>query len=313
LLEFDKDYIPLFISINDRINSMIIDNTLLGCSKQISSCNHYPYRAFSLIMQLFRNELTREVFPKQIHDLLDVDFNIPNWFFRDMLVGEEDQNYYHYGLKLDMSITEDSPTSIIINNFQYNNGYEFFPLNREITLTPQQAFFTFSNILLNDRCFIFDYAYRTPQDLLKISLENFSKEILRFDSWRLNRYGKAYKILNLYSFAYLKYFIMELQNNNLKPASLLHYSGARLLGYLRHLPSIDMYLLDVINLLKDQVNPPPLNSQVLYFTLLYNAVNYSKIADDVFRFLDDHTIGSVISTSTVTKKEFPKSNDMKKF
>lgn len=310
MLEFDKNYTPFFVQVNNKINSMIIDNTLLGCSTKLSSCNHYPYRAFSIIMQLFRNELTRGIFPKRLYDILDVDFNIPNGFYRDLLVGEEDQGKSHYGLTLDVQICDDFPTLVKIDNIKYNHGFKFFQLNRTITLTPEQAFHTFSNILLNDRCYAFNYKYHA-NELLDYSLEHFTKDFILANEWCRNRHGKAFTVYNQFSFEYLKHIETILQNNSLHPSSLLHNSGATLLGFLKHLPVVENYLRDVISILKNKTLPASLNSQVLYFTLLYCSMDRKD--DFVFRFLDDHRVGSAISTSSVTKQEFPISDEMKEF
>jgi len=311
MLEFDKDYIPLFLQINDRINSMIIDNTLLGTSTDLSSCNHFPYRAFTLIMQLFHNDLTREVFPERLQNILDIDFTINKGFYHELLVGEEDQNYYHFGITLDMKITDDSVAPVQLDNIQYNNGSNFFPLKRVITLTPQQALYIFSNILLNDRIYLYNHIYH-HEKFLKTTLSDFTADVIEHDSWRLNRYGKVYTILNRFSFEYLHHIAIEILGNQLSPASLLHYSGATVLGFLRHLPPIDTYLSEVIDILRNYASGS-INQEVLYYTLLYNSRSNITASDKVFRFLEDHRVTWKAKCNVAPTKEFPKSDTMKDF
>lgn len=307
MLEFDWEYIPLSLEINDGIATFIIDNTLLGSSR-FGSFSHYPYRAFGLILQLFHNELTRDVFPKELYEVLDTDFNIPHFFFHDLLVGEGDQGKFHHALKLDMNISEEFSLPIQLTNIQYCHGYSFKTLNRTISLSTQQAFYLFANILLNDRCYIYNNHF-TAQSLMDISPSDFTQFIHEADKWRVNRYGKSYTVLNQFSFIYFQHLYSELMANRISPAALLCYSGATSLSFLQSLPPVDRYISDVLSSMKG-TPPKLLNQRVLYYTLLYSSVDFSKLDDEVFRFIDDGSVYKKNFYDKTVAKEFPASDKL---
>jgi hypothetical protein len=306
MLEFDWKYIPLSLDINDGIATFVIDNSLLGSSR-FGSFRHYPYRAFGIVLQLFHNKHTREVFPQKLYNVLDTEFNIPPFFYHDLLVGEGDQGKFHHALKLDMSISEDATFPIQLSNIQYCHGYSFTPLNRTISLSTKQALYLFANILLNDRVFHYKLHFR-PQTLIQKPLTEFMQFIHEKHNWAFDRYGKSITVLNQFAFVYYQHIYSELLSGNLSPEAFLCYNGATSLAYLRDIPPVKQYILEVIQSLRKSP-PSTFIQQVLYYTLLYSADKYSKTTDDeVFRFIDDGSVTSKNSYDKLVRKEFPDSD-----
>lgn len=310
LLEFNKNYIPLFLEMNDYIISYIIDNTFLGSNRHCCFA-HYPYRAFSLLYELYNNDISREVFPESLQQVLDVDFNLPKWFNNYLLIGDDD-HIYRFGIKIDMNITENSDYPVQLSNIRYYHGYSPFTLNRTINLTSIQAFYLFANLLTNNRCFSFQKIC-SANDLLSLSLENFISKIVLTDRWRSERFGKVYTILNHFSFEYLKFLTIELNKNHLSPASLLHFSGATTLAYLRYFTPVDKFLTDIISILRNSAASIHYCQRVLYYTLLYSSLNYTNTEDKVFRFIDNGSTHTKNFYDRDIAKEFPYSEELADF
>lgn len=321
MLTLEEGDIPLFLEANGEVFSYIIDNTFLG-AERTSLLISQPYRAFSLLVELYNHDSTREVFPEKIAALLETDFTLPNSFSQDLLVGQVDQGKYHYGISLDMSISKDQLKPVSLSHIRYYHGFKPFTFDCTLTLTPQQAFYLFANILTNSILFHFEYVYY-PQELLALSLTKFTENYIQRNKYDHDRFGEAFTIYNQLAFEYLQHLKTILLNKTLTPATLFPLSGATTLGFLRHLPPVENYLYDVISVLKNPITKPSLNQEVLYYTLLYNVANFNRTIDNnravdfkptddfVYRFLEDKSPKSKNYYSRDIAKPFPISDTMK--
>ncbi|NHJ48982.1 MAG: hypothetical protein FK733_14445 [Asgard group archaeon] len=305
MLDYDWNYIPLSLVINENITTYIIDNTLLG-SIHSSSFGHSPYRAFSLLLQLFNNDLTRDVFPKQLSDVLGNDCNIPTGINKELLVGDCDQGMCHYALNVDMIISEDIKLPVHFTNFQYNHRASYKILNRSISISSKQAFYLLGNILLNNRYHIFDYHF-TIHEIMDKTLVEYTEFIDETNPRNGSRYYDIYRLLNQYSFVYIQYLYSKLIAGLLSPAALLCYNGATTLAFLRSIPPVEKYIVDIISSLKG-TPPKTFNQQVLYYTLLYSSFNYKNAEDIVYKFLEDQSDKSKNLYVKTIAKGFPESD-----
>lgn len=309
MLEFDKNYIPLFLEQNEANVSYIIDNKLLGSDKY-GGYGHYPYRAFSLILDFYNNESTRNIIPERLQKVLDIDFNVPKFYSKDLLVGELDQ-LYRYGITLEMIINDDSSKPIQFTNFNYYHGIQGTPLNKTIALKLEHAFFLTANILANDRCLMFD---RLVGKYPRLELDELpvSEDIYTLERWRVENYGKSYIVLTEFAFEYLKYLRDELLAERLSPSAILHFSGATTLAFLNEISPVKNYIDEVLLILKEGKRID-FNQKVLYYALIHSSLLYLLDNDEVKNFLSDYRVNSKYDYEKTILKEFPKSNNSLKF
>ncbi|MGC9781275.1 MAG: hypothetical protein HZR80_18685 [Candidatus Heimdallarchaeota archaeon] len=310
MLEFEKNYIPLFLEHNESIISYIVDNKFLG-SDRFGGFGHYPYRAFGLLLDLFNNEITKKVFPKNLQKILDTDFNIPKIFCDDFLVGEGFNSRYHYCISLDMTITDDSKKPVLFDNITYLHGYKGKPFDVSLKFSSEEAFILLSNILANDRSYIFS-GLSNMYPNLDLDHSQLAEEIIALDKWRVNKFGKSYLILNSYAFEYLKYLKTELSTNRLSPYALLHFSGATSLSFLRSLPPVDSFISEVLKSLQKRKSLL-FNQKVLYYTLLYSTQTFREQHEKAKKFLNDYRIFCKFDYDKLIAKEFPISDDLADF
>lgn len=282
VLKFYKNYIPLSLELTEKIVTIIVDDTLVG-SERLGGYSQYPYGSFSLLVKLFSDKKTRKVFPASIQSILTKDFTLPTLSHENYLVGEKEQGTPFRCVSLDLSITDDSQKPVLFHDIKFFNVKQKLSFDCTLRLTAREAFLILGNILVSNQYILYRNKVGENNDF-SVSLSDFYNNLKDYLNWGKSTYGDSFKYLNGVCFEYLKYLRTELLQNNLSPATILHYSGVIPLTFLRSLPIISDYVSTIIHSLEN-TEDFLLPKIAQYYTFLYNMLDYSNPSDAIGRFL----------------------------
>ena len=302
MIDVDEQNIPLILEQNGTIITYIIDNQIIG-TKSYAGVYTYPYRAYSLLLELATNKHSRKAIPKELLSSLDLSSNVPAFFSKDYLIGEMDQQYGSHCISLEMTIDESVSQSIQLINIQHINGNSKTNFAYEPRLTPLHAFFIFANILANNRSTLYRHLLKEFH-LADFEHLKVQEDIVDFERGRLQSIGPIYSDLNEFSFQYIKFLKTNLLKKTISPEEILYTSGAKTLAFLGYLPIVESYLGEVKNKLKTQ--KLTFHKQVLFHTFRSSFIrdfdeNWKKHHDEDAFFL------SMFERDVA--KEFPELNE----
>ncbi len=299
LLEINNDYIPLVLEQTGKIITYIIDNHVIG-SKRYEGVFTYPYRAYSLLLELATHEQIWRAIPNELLSILDAKIKTPPYFSKDYLIGEMDNQFGSYCLTLDMVLDESTSQTIQLRNIQYLQGTEKITLPYEPKMNPIQAFFTFANILTNNRCNLYQHLLKEfhRADFEQLHVQ---EDIVDFERGRLQRFGKIYSDLNEFSYYYLKFLKKNLEKQVISPEALLYTSGSRTLAFLSYLPIVASFLKEVNNELKSA--NLTYHQRILYHT--FRSSLSREFSEDWKKYHDEDVFFLTLFEQNVAK-EFPK-------
>jgi len=304
MIKFDKDYIPLVLERNDMLSAYIIDNVVLGF-EETYSLGTYPFRAYNLLLQLYNNHYTRKSIPKQFHEYFKNKQPILRTPYANYLVGAVDQ-ISQFIISLDMNISEDSKKPVKLENIFYshkdNNGKNYSDYNtKQISLSGEEAFIIFANILTNARCDEFDY-FLSSNRLVEIENLDIVNEISAQKEWFTDLYGPSYLSLNEFAYEYLLYLKDKLLRNILSPYFIQHYSGSRLLVFLHYLKPIKDYFISIHKQLLES-NQLSFNERLMYSIFLHMFKYYNTDDEQISDLIQLFPI--INSYCRISYKKFP--------
>ncbi|MHA1367108.1 MAG: hypothetical protein ACTSP5_11960 [Candidatus Heimdallarchaeota archaeon] len=227
----EKENIPLFLNLIEPLEVVIIDDNLIGFSKQ-GGIYQYPDRPFQILQQLYKNEGMKKLFPEQLRVIFEDEKKESNVVkIRTFcLIGYLNDGYYKC-LQATVSISEDPAYPVVINNFLYNYHYkEFLKLNYEIKLTAVDAFLLFSNLFAIGGILLFDSpALSRPQICFdkQVLKEEIEKAFRNFTSG----YAEIRQKTMLFSLEYLDYLLDKMNKKEITPQTILRLSGAPILAF----------------------------------------------------------------------------------
>jgi len=258
LEQYNRNYIPLILENSDSCIRIYILNNQLVVSETYGDMSCYPYRSFKLLIALYNNEHTRVSIPQQLHQYLEkeIDYllqtnnNYP-------LMGYEKEHEINLNMKIDESLAK----PVLLYNLEYVQGAKTKKYSFTISLTAEEAFLIFANILANSLCFNFDYMLKNNwlRDFEQLDLKD---EVMLRD-------------LSMYEFTleYLKLVKQSILEKKITPYTMQHYSGSRVLAFLGKLQPVKGYFKEIH---KKLLCPEKLltNEKILYCHFLHSFRNY---------------------------------------
>jgi hypothetical protein len=288
----DKDYIPLYLQMDEMTLCYIINNEVIGCTSG-GMREHYPYNPYYILHKLFDSQITRKAIPERFHQFFTKLSYLPEDFKKYQIIGST-SDVHHYTIILDLKTSKSSSTPVEIFDIQFHwHSIKTTPRD-SIYLTAQEAFLLFSNILANDQCM----NYISAIDSNKLS--NFEeldvkKHLDLYQSYPLKKYGKAFTNLRYFALDYMHYLKEMLLEEKITPYEISFYSGTKALAFFAHLDPVKEYVQHVLDNIEDPSNLSR-NQKILYycfinslpyysnqFVEIYNKQSYKKLYNLVFK------------------------------
>ncbi|NHJ47746.1 MAG: hypothetical protein FK733_08160 [Asgard group archaeon] len=292
-----QEYIPLFVQAEFPFAVIIINNEIFGF-EELASIHRTPYRAYYFLHQLYHNEYTKSIFPKELHNFFE---NQNSLNLEPFIVGEwEDVIYpmYCYALEASMEIKRGEHYPITLHNFVYNGE----KLDYELKLSISDAFYLFMNILANSRCgLINDFYNRYPSKKNEISFLQ--------DKFKQREISEIHlPIIDDLFYAYLELLEKQLKKDEVTPAYLLSLSGGMIVPTLAKLhPVLDFQsTINYINQLQDYLKSVSLTQiqEIIYTTLFYNIYSHTN-REGYLRYFKTTTGLPYWEMDKSIKKKFP--------
>lgn len=57
---FKKDYLPLFLHMDDRFSAHVMDNNIIGVEKYGNISESSPYRAYNILLKCYQSNLFKD-------------------------------------------------------------------------------------------------------------------------------------------------------------------------------------------------------------------------------------------------------------
>jgi len=267
LLKIKEDNLPLFLIMDNQNQCYKINNQIVGY-RMGGWAGHYPFNAFYQLNRLFDKQITRKVFPQQLHDYFTSTSDLPPDFKNGFLIGDLNDSFHHI-VRLEIEINEQLYAPVILYNIYYrnhNHRREFDPIN----LTSKEAFLIFSNILTNDRCYFYDSKIPFEDNDLKST----------FHPHHYKSYGEHYNRLAHFGHNYLLYLRDELLSKSLTPYEVAFHGGIRLLCFLSHLKPVKNFACKIIGEIEEPDNLAR-NRKIVYYCFLNALSFYSSLGSEL--------------------------------
>jgi len=273
----EKDYIPLFLSVADGSDGVIIiNNNLIWFHRYGIGFGHQYGSSFKLVYQLYSKAKTRKAFPKQLRTILEPKYMkaIANNIPEDCLIGEHDQWYIHC-LKVNLAFTDDSALPVLVNNFefyhhQHHHQIKRKDLNFEVKLSAENAFLLFSNLCGINAVYSFNATLHYNQRV------SYNKELLLKgleESYQHSKnsnpnYASIYYYNRLYGLHYIEFLLSKINQNEISLQKILRFNGASILAFLVDNPVISRFAKDILNELLENQEELTLNQKAIYIAFL---------------------------------------------
>lgn len=263
LEQYDKNHIPLILENSESIRTYILNNQMIVSHKH-GDLSCYPYKPFKFLILLYNNKHTRVCIPQQLQKYLEKESNFPLYYNSHPLIGYEKE----HEINLNMEIDESLAKPVLLFNLEYLNRVTIKKFKFTISLTGEEAFLIFANILANSLCDNFDHMLKSNwlRDFEQLDVKD---EVMLRD-------------LSMYEFTleYLKFVKQNILEKKITPYEMQHYSGSRVLAFLGKLQPIKNYFKEIH---KKLLCPEKLltNEKILYCHFLHTYRNCRLYEGDV--------------------------------
>ncbi|HUT81262.1 MAG TPA: hypothetical protein VMZ29_08665, partial [Candidatus Bathyarchaeia archaeon] len=305
----------IFICNSDPIVTYFIGKKLIGLELEGQCYSDYRY-AYHLLGNLLLNPNIQTNLPRDIAENHKEDFAKyqSESFCISGGIGTEDfvNKCLSFKLKI-LDSNEDKKIHLYDFIILSGNARDLFvdTIADTFNFTPKETFILLSNICLSSKGI-----WRFAPDSNKIyhdvpTIRNLTT--LYYDQRKglSNHYSNSSLQIAFYCIDYYIYLIEQVTSGELSLEQLLRLSGTKILtAYLNHLPIVQAFIREKINLLINQFDFLPQDQKVMYFTLLILAEYYGSITEiDSFFNVNKSTIHEI--TKQLSKK-FPKKQGSRK-
>lgn len=259
-----ESLIPQLFLVNRAPHTLYILNDKIQVFEELpSEFNvHYPYKAFSLLLELFSYPEAKKNIPKELHEAL-VGSKKPDFWEGFHCLAGTDQKYDFSRLCLDaeMSISREMENYVTIKNITLEKKR----FNFEINLPFNDVFYILSNICVQGYFPHLEHYIETDLfDKKRLLEENFS-------------YIEKHHGLSgfLYCIEFLDFVKNSLLHNTLRASYILKTNGVATLGFLAKLESVKTFIDEI--LLELQKENIPKIKKIINYTLIHHLNYWSDI------------------------------------
>ena len=222
----------------------------------------YPLRPFELLHQMASIPILKSSFPPSLfHHFNDNPFpkSLRSYNCITSIDLSKEYGSYVFCLEADIEFQE-IPSSIVR---LHNLVFQGKSLDISVSLTPFDAFLTFSNICVN--CF-WDI-YHAHMKLAGYSA--YDRSAISID-----RLHQGTKIIHEFCLDYLDFLKESILKNNLTPFEIFRSSGFGAILLLSDIPQVKTFIHEALDALLD-VHDVPSNLQLIYYSLYCNLLDTS--------------------------------------
>jgi len=268
--------IPFFAYLGKN-SVILLNNELVGYSP-VHSLTFNDFLIHNLLKKLYQSAEMRKIIPKELCDNFDFQSDYLHEERFHCLFGNNlgiEKTCFAFSLRID-----EKSRDIYLNNFSYGNT----PVNQEVTLSFQDAFFSFANLLINS---VFDNILQLLEmhDKKISDIEYLKKQIIEDSLCFEERFKMKDPKSNamLFSIDYLNYIRNKTEQGILSPSYILKENGLSTIMCLCNSPPFHSLILNILDKFND-IESLTFNQKLLFFTLIEDLPFNSKIRKPLKEF-----------------------------
>ncbi len=236
--EIEEYNLPLFVHSKDPVDICVIDNRILGF-EYAGTMAMYGGRAFEVLSNLIKYDVGKHTIPNELHKYLIEEVKYKRQFEGDPCLSgcyADGMIIYFRCLELNLEISGDSSFPVIFKNIRFEEK----PLDVELRLSPEDAFFILSNLCVEGsfahQFMVVDFLskeerFRQYDQYIEELVE---KRALQHDASRDRRVR--------FSIEYYYYIRDRIIEKTLQPIDVLRTGGIRTLCLLQNIPSVSKFI-----------------------------------------------------------------------
>jgi hypothetical protein len=247
----DYDYLRLFLIIESRATSYVIDNEIIAWWPYYGDCPGSPKKALNLLIELYSAQHGQLTLPNELRRHFAIDESkLPIIGLHDpCLVGYIERGRKHWCLDFSIKINDKERYPVFLYKVKFNDN----PLPISVKLSPKETFLALANICSSSFTKMF-HIYRINHSA-DLSTKDKIKQIIdmQYDERRkwtkLNNDKKLRlesKRIHSFVFDYLIFLEKRIIDGSILPFELLKLSGAHVLVELTNVPIVNSFLLKIL-------------------------------------------------------------------
>lgn len=272
---FNKnDDLPLFLHHGDMNTTYIINNNIIGIENSGGLEDNIPFGSYNCLLTMFNSSVLEQTLPDKLTpffaDQSILKVNSPLGVLISTFGPWAGTNV----LDIKLAIDKDKEKPIVVQYLVYYIRTEFIKYPYEVALTPEEAFYIFSNLTVLG---IFAHIpILKPEELNSLKKVVYHKyELKEFATGWERKLGQSgtTKVFE-YPLAYLNYIKEQLLKNELDLYKLLRLGGITTLYLLAEFPPVKEFIIEITTQLD---NPNlTLNQKIMFYTLLNEFKDYAR-------------------------------------
>jgi hypothetical protein len=270
-----NDDLPLFLHHGDMNTTYIINNNILGIENSGGLEENNPFGSYNCLLKIFNSSVLEQTLPDKLTPFFADQSILKVYSNLGVLIssfgGQWDDSD---ALDIKLAINKEKEKPIVVQYLVYYIKTEFIKYPYDVALTPEEAFYIFSNLTVLG--ILSHIPILKPEELNSLKKVVYHKyELKEFATgWErtLNQIGitKAFE----YPLAYLNYIREQLLKNELDLYKLLQLGGITTLYLLAEFPPVKEFIIEITTQLD---NPNlTLNQKIMFYTLLNEFRYYAQ-------------------------------------